>query len=129
MKIQEEPKIESKLENAISYLLITGVMVSVLLEISGVILYLSEHGNLLISQGGGAFIQGKDFFSFIYNFWHDYAGNASVLLMIAGIVILILTPFIRIVLSVIYFSWEKNRKYVFITLFVLVVITLSLTLH
>ena len=52
-----------------------------------------------------------------------------ILLMIAGIVVLILTPFIRIIVSVVYFGREKNWKYVFITLFVLLVITLSLTLH
>ncbi len=129
MKSPEEPKIESRLENAISYLLITGVVVSVLLEIAGVSLYLCKHGNLTISQESGVFIQGRDFFSFIYNFWHNYAGNIPVLLMITGIVVLILTPFTRIILSIVYFSWEKNWKYTIITLFVLVVITLSLTLH
>jgi uncharacterized membrane protein len=123
------PVIESKLENAISYLLITGVIISVLLEVAGVCLYLRDHGNLAISQASSAFIQGKDFFSFIYNFWHEYAGNTAILLMIAGVVVLILIPFTRIILSAVYFGWEKNWKYVFITLFVLTVITLSLIFH
>ena len=123
------PDIESRLETAISYLLISGVIVSLLLEVAGVTLYLSSHGNLVISHDQGIFIQGRDFFSFIYRFWGNYAGNTAILLMIAGIVVLILTPFIRIIVSAVYFGWEKNWKYVFITLFVLLVITVSLTLH
>ena len=123
------PDIESKLETAISYLLISGVVISLLLEIAGVTLYLHGHGNLVISHDQGVFIQGRDFFSFIYQLWGNNAGNTAILLMIAGIVVLILTPFIRIIVSVVYFGREKNWKYVFITLFVLLVITLSLTLH
>ena len=124
------PDIESRLETAISYLLISGVIVSLLLEVAGVILYLRGHGNLVISHDQGVFIQGgMDFFSFICRFWGNYAGNTAILLMIAGIVVLILTPFVRIIVSAVYFGWEKNWKYVFITLFVLLVITLSLTLH
>ena len=129
MNASKEPEIESRLENAISYLLITGVIISVLLEIAGVTLYLRDHGNLMISQEPGVFLQGKDFFSFIYGFWSQLAGSTAIQLMVAGMVVLILTPFVRIILSAIYFGWAKNWKYVFITLFVLVVITLSLTLH
>ncbi len=129
MNAGKEPEIESRLENAISYLLITGVVISLLLELAGVSLYLHDHGNLMISQAPGVFLQGKDFFSFIYGFWRQLAGSTAIQLMVAGMVVLILTPFVRIILSAIYFGWEKNWKYVFITLFVLVVITLSLTLH
>ncbi|MBN1367720.1 MAG: DUF1634 domain-containing protein [Dehalococcoidales bacterium] len=121
--------IESRLETAVSYLLITGVVVSLLLEIAGVCLYLRECGSLAISQESSAYIQGQNFFSFLYSFWNDYAGNTAVLLMIAGVVILLLTPFTRIILSAVYFGWAKNWKYVFITLFVLVVISLSLVFH
>jgi hypothetical protein len=46
-----------------------------------------------------------------------------------GIVILLLTPYLRVVFSVLYFSFEKDYKYALITLFVLIVLTLSLTLH
>jgi uncharacterized membrane protein len=129
MNERKAPDIESRLETAISYLLISGVIVSLLLEVAGVILYLRGHGNLVISHDQGVFIQGRDFFSFIYQLWGNHTGGTAILLMISGVVVLILTPFIRIILSVVYFGWEKNWKYVFITLFVLLVITLSLTLH
>ena len=123
------PATESKLENAISYLLLTGVIISVVLEIAGLSVYLSEHRNLMISPENSIYIQGRDFFNFLYRFWNEYSGDTAVLLMVTGVIVLILTPFARIILSVVYFGWEKNWKYVLITVFVLVVITVSLTFH
>ncbi len=49
--------------------------------------------------------------------------------MTAGVIVLMLTPYLRVVLSAAYFAWEKDAKYVLITLFVLIVLTLSLVLH
>ncbi len=121
---------ESRLETGISYLLIAGVIVSLVLEIIGIIFFYRSYGHLAISQDARMFIQGHDFFSFIYELFQGkhVAGNAA-LFMTAGVMVLILTPYIRVIASVIYFGWEKNIKYVVITLFVLVVITVSLALH
>lgn len=116
----------SKLEPAISYLLITGVLVSLLLEIAGVCLYFYRQGNLSVSFDSSVYLQGQNFFSYLFSFGNSYAGNPAMLLMAAGVVVLLLTPFIRIILSAVYFGWERNWKYVIITVFVLVVITLSL---
>ena len=121
---------ESKLETGISYLLIVGVIVSLILEIAGIITFYYSYRQLAISQDASMFIQGHDFFSFI---WEQFQGKhtegSAILLMTAGIIVLILTPYARVIASVIYFGWEKNIKYVVITLFVLVVVTLSLALH
>ena len=43
-----------------------------------------------------------------------------------GIVVLMLTPYVRVVASVLYFGLAKNPKYLLITLFVLLVLTASL---
>ena len=56
---------ESKLETGISYLLIVGVIISLILEIVGIIILYHSYGHLAISQDAGMFIQGHDFFSFI----------------------------------------------------------------
>jgi uncharacterized membrane protein len=56
----------------------------------------------------------------------DYAGKMAVFLMSVGVVILILTPYVRVLMSVLYFAWEKDTQYIFITLFVLVLLTISL---
>ena len=121
---------ESTLETAISYLLIIGVMASLLLEITGIIIFYRDYGHLAISQDQSLFIQGHDFFSFIYHqFRGNHTGNWAVWLMTAGIVVLMLTPYLRVVVSVFYFARRKNARYVVITLFVLIVLTISLALH
>jgi uncharacterized membrane protein len=121
---------ESKLETVISYTLIIGVITSVILEIVGISLFYGTYGNLQISQSKNVFISGENFFVFIYNQIHNlFVRENALSFMTLGVIILILTPYIRSITSVIYFGWERNRKYVLITLFVLVVLTISLALH
>jgi uncharacterized membrane protein len=121
---------DSKLETGISYLLIAGVIISLILEIVGLVLFYFTNHSLAISQDDTVFINGKDFFSFvIQQFQGQHPQGLGLQLITIGIIVLVLTPFIRLVVSVFYFGWEKNIKYVLITLFVLVVITLSLILH
>lgn len=121
---------ESKLETGISYLLIAGVIISLLLEIAGIVLFYHSYRQLAISQDTSVFIQGRNFFNFMYKeFVGQHAEGSAILFMTAGIIVLILTPYIRLIASVLYFAWEKNIKYVLITLFVLLVVTLSLALH
>jgi uncharacterized membrane protein len=117
------------LETAISYLLIIGVVLSVLLEIAGIIMLCRDSGSIAIQQDSGVFIQEHDFFQFIYNFLRTGDGNAGIWLMTAGLIILILTPFLRVILSVFYFAFKKDLKYALITVFVLLALTLSLILH
>ena len=121
---------ETKLETIIGYLLIVGVIVSVILEVIGITLYYGTYGNVQLSQNQAVFISGKDFFAFIiYQTQHLLGSENALLFMTLGLIILILTPYIRAITSVIYFAWEKHFKYVLITMFVLVVLTLSLALH
>jgi uncharacterized membrane protein len=121
---------ESKLETIVSYLLIIGVVTSVLLEATGIILFYRSYGNVQVSQAQSVFINGENFFVFVYRQIQNlFVSQNAVLFMTLGIIILILTPYIRAITSVIYFGWEKNRNYVLITLFVLIVLTISLALH
>jgi uncharacterized membrane protein len=121
---------EPKLETAISYLLIMGVATSLLLEVVGLTLFYSQYANFNIMQNHIAFIHGENFFSFVATlFQGEYTQNTAFLFMTIGLVVLILTPYIRVVTSVSYFAWKKNRKYVLVTLFVLIVLTISLALH
>ncbi len=121
---------DTKIETIISYLLIFGVTISVALEAIGIWLYFGTYGNLQISQTSNFFIKGENFFAFILDkIQAPVVSENALFFMTLGLIILILTPYIRAVTSFIYFAWEKNRKYVLITLFVVVVITLSLALH
>jgi uncharacterized membrane protein len=130
MNIEKLGSGESRLETGISYLLMTGVIVSLVLEVVGVAMFYYTNHSLAVSQSETAFIHGNDFFTFIFQqFRGEHSQGIGLQLMTIGIIVLIITPFIRLVTSVVYFGWAKNLKYVLITLFVLVVITLSLALH
>lgn len=121
---------ETKLETIISYLLMVGVVVSVTLITIGIILYSVTYGNSQVSQAKSVFISGQNFFAFtVYQIQHLFGQQNALLYMTLGLIILMLTPYIRAIASVIAFAWEKHYKYVLITLFVLVVLTLSLALH
>jgi uncharacterized membrane protein len=121
---------ESKLEAVISVLLIVGVVLSVLFEVIGIILYFGAYGNVQVSQSSEVFIRGENFFAFIYQTFESlFVSQNALLFLILGIIILILTPYIRAITSFVYFAWERNRSYVLITLFVIVVLTISLALH
>jgi len=118
---------ESKFEKTISYVLISGVLVSLLLEGIGIITFYRTYGHLRVLERETLFLHGTNFFSFLANLLRgNYPHQSPILLMSLGIAILVLTPYVRVALSVFYFAREKNFKYVLITLFVLILLTLSL---
>ena len=118
-----------KLEKAISYLLISGVVASLILEVLGIALFYHTYGRLAFSESKTVLIQGTNYFTFFLNLFHTGStGGKGIYLMTLGIAILILTPYLRVVLSVVYFARDRNIKYVLITLFVLILLTLSLTI-
>ncbi len=121
---------ETLLETWISYVLIAGVTISLMLEAAGIILFLRAAHSAAISEQPGVFVHGHDFFTFLGGLLTEHAaGTPGLRLMILGIAVLILTPYVRAVMSVVYFAAEKNIKYFFITLFVLIVLTVSLLFH
>jgi uncharacterized membrane protein len=131
MKLNSTVDRESRLETIISYLLITGVIISLCLEITGLVLFSRLYHNLyILPDNKSLFIQGRDFFTFLYTIARgEGMANQAILFMTLGVAVLILTPYVRVVASFIYFAWERNYKYVLITAFVLVILTVSLTLH
>ena len=130
MKRHQKPEEQSKLENAISYLLISGVLLSLILLIIGMVLLWHKQGGVAVSQDPSVFVHGHDFFSFIY---HEVTGGGvkglPLQLITLGVLVLLLTPYVRVILSVVFFARERNLKYVLITIFVLIILTISLTLH
>jgi uncharacterized membrane protein len=120
---------DTKLEGVISYVLIIGVVASVLLEIAGIILFYRAYGNLAISHDGRMFLQGENFFIFLARLFSGSSASWPIRLITLGIAVLILTPYVRAMLSVIYFAVKENGKYLVITLFVLTILTISLLVH
>ena len=121
---------ESKFELAISLLLGAGVVTSLILIGVGILLFYAEFGSLTISEKKVMFLQEKNFFYFLYDLFREGNSQGRALwTMTLGIAVLILTPYARVLLSVLYFFWEKDFKFSLITLFVLVILTLSLAAH
>jgi uncharacterized membrane protein len=120
----------SALETAISYVLIIGVVTSLLLGVVGMAVFYRFHGHMNISHKREMFVHGQNFFDFLYGLTRGYqAKEGGMFLMILGIAVLIITPYIRVILSVLYFLWKRDMKYVLITVFVFLVLTASLYLH
>jgi uncharacterized membrane protein len=121
---------EVKLESVISYLLIIGVITAVVLEVIGITLYYGAYGNVAYSQAPYVYINGENFFAFVAERLQNlFVSENAIAFMTAGIIVLALVPFVRAIASCLYFIWQKNWKYVAITLFVLAVLTISLAFH
>jgi uncharacterized membrane protein len=117
----------AKFELAISYLLITGVIASLILVGFGILLFHHEFGYLALSEKKEMFLREQNFFRFLLDLlWDGHGQDKALWLMTLGIAVLILTPYARVILSVLYFIGKRDMKYAFITLFVLILLTISL---
>jgi len=105
-------------------------VISLILEVAGMLfLYRASH-SMVISQDVSAFVHGRNFFIFLGRVARETRSGISGLhLMVLGVVMLILTPYLRAALSMIYFASRKNVKYFLITLFVLAVLSVSMAMH
>ena len=125
------PGSEEKLEMAISYILMLGVGISVVVESIGMLNYYYMNGNLDITFQPELALKGTNIFT--------YAGATIFKLLTGtwtpfsflglGVILMLMTPYVRVLASVIYFSLVKNKKYLFITGIVLVILTVSMLVH
>jgi uncharacterized membrane protein len=122
---------EKKLELLISYILILGVSVSVILETAGIVGYYNVNRNLAISFSPEFALKGTNFFSYVLGAVGVFFGGGwtAAHVLAFGLVVLMITPYLRVVASVGYFGLARNLKYLLITLFVLVILTGSLLIH
>jgi uncharacterized membrane protein len=122
---------EEKLDSLISYILIIGVTASVAIETLGVLSYFQASGTLDIVFQPQYALSGTDFFAYCATILSEITSWSWTPFQILGlgILLLMITPYIRVVASVAYFILVRNVKYVFITLFVLVVLTASLLFY
>jgi uncharacterized membrane protein len=122
---------EETLDRAISYILIVGVIASVAIEAVGILSYYYANHDLSVVFQAQYALKGTDFFNYSATMLQSLVlGNWTPFQILAlGIILLMITPYIRVVASVIYFGLTKNRKYLVITAFVLIILTASLLLH
>lgn len=116
------------IEALVGYILLAGVLGSITLILAGLAWHLVRTGEPGIQYG----IAGMNFFEFLVSDLRQLASHAvrPRLLVSLGIALLMLTPFVRVLASMVYFMLaEHNWKYTAFTAFVLVVLTYSLFLR
>jgi len=117
------------LETIISYILTIGVLVSLAVEAVGLGFYATTE-SLQVDFTSRWQTSGNDFFAYAWGTLLSLGEGATPLSLIAlGIVLLMVTPYLRVLASVLYFTVGRNPKYAVISLFVLAVLTVSLKVH
>lgn len=123
-----------KLESTISYILIVGVFLSLVLISIGLVSYYTPRGFSSEPHFTTKWqMDGSNFFSYMDNFISlrstTHFDSNAIKIMALGLVILIITPFMRVFASVVFFGLSRNYKYLLITSFVLITLTVSLIAH
>ncbi len=112
----------------VGYILLGGVLLSMALIVAGLLWKYIQSGGVRLEYE----LAGMNLFQFVVSEIHlAVLGQVRPRLLInMGIVVLMLTPFFRVLASVVYFLVVlKNWKYTVFTLFVLLVLTGSLFLR
>jgi uncharacterized membrane protein len=112
----------------VGYILLCGVLLSMLLIIIGLVWKYIQSGGIHLDYE----LAGMNLFQFVVSEVHIAAlGEIRPRLLVnMGIVVLMLTPFFRVLASMVYFlAVLKNWKYTVFTSFVLLVLTGSLFLR
>jgi uncharacterized protein len=117
-----------EMDALVGYILLGGVLLSMALIVAGLFWKYLQTGGVRLEYE----LAGMNLFQFVVSEIHLAAlGQIRPRLLInMGIVVLMLTPFFRVLASVVYFLVVlKNWKYTAFTLFVLLVLTGSLFLR
>jgi uncharacterized membrane protein len=115
-------------EIIVGYILLVGVLVSMVLVTAGLIWHWIATGDLGLNYPLG----GMNLFEFVLVDVRQVAANAvrPRVLVNLGIAVLMLTPYARVLASMLYFAFvERNGKYTLFTGFVFSVLTYSLFLQ
>lgn len=112
---------------ALSRILLGGVVLTLVAEIVGIIAYFVQTMSFQADYSSQWQLTGTNFFDYL---WRNFLGftflQSPMGIMALGVAILILTPYLRVVVSAVYFAETKNRKYLAFTTFVLLVVTSTL---
>ncbi len=128
-KLEREARQEHEMELLVGYLLLSGVLLSILLVVTGMAWEYVKTGSLHLNY----LIAGMNFFQFLVGDLRAILTPSLIgprAFVNLGIAALLFTPYIRVVSSMVFFAAaEKNWKYTAFTAFVGVVLTYSLFLR
>ncbi len=115
------------LQIGISWILRIGVLLSVLFEGAGLLLNFIQMGSSSLALTDAWRVSGGNFFDFAYSSAGSLLTGVSAFTLVStGLVILMFTPYVRVVAAVVYYILEKDWKFVAITASVLAIITTAL---
>lgn len=115
---------DERVEKLLGTLLLTGVIVSGLVVLVGGVLYLAKYGRDPLHYENFD-PQRASLHSIIEVGKYAARGDGRAIIQI-GLLLLIATPVMRVIFSMIAFALEKDRLYVALTVIVLVILLLSL---
>lgn len=126
-KMVTEQKIEEKdFQTLIGNLLRYGVWISLSIAFIGGIIYLANHGNDL--EDYSVFKENdNNIFNVIANVYNGVILGRGEYVIFLGIVLLFLTPMLRLLISLFVFFLEKDYLYVWITMIVVFIIGMSIS--
>ncbi|MEI8364935.1 MAG: DUF1634 domain-containing protein [Parachlamydiaceae bacterium] len=117
----------TSLDIILSRVLQCGLVISLLATLSGGILLLWQRGGETVDYKifVGAPVDLRNVLTIVYG---AFQGNALALTQL-GILMMIITPTIRVLACVILFACQRDRLYVILSAFVLVILVLGLTFN
>lgn len=120
-------KQEKDFQKLIGNLLRYGVWLSLAVALSGGIIYLTGHAQETVHYG--TFTENdRSIFEVVADVLSGVSRADGVSVIFLGVLLLFLTPVLRMVLSLFSFIKEKDGKYIFITLLVMGIIGMSIAL-
>ena len=104
-----------------------GVYLSLMVAMIGGVPYLYRHGhepNIFVGQ---KFVEhDENIANLLRDTFHGIVQGRGYYIIELGVLLLIATPIMRVLLSLVAFAFEKDRMYVCITAIVLIIITISM---
>jgi uncharacterized membrane protein len=120
----------SRMEWAISKLLRVGILMSLTLVATGVLVMFIHHPEYTTSTEALAHLTSEDyqFPTTLSGIFRDALAGQGRAIVLLGVFVLFLTPVARVAVSIIAFAWERDWTFVWITSIVMVFLLLSLVL-
>lgn len=109
-------------EVAISVVLRVGVGIAIALVVAGTILVFARHGSVASSSYHHYIVTRTVFPRTLAQVGHDLARGEGLGLIELGLGVLILTPILRVLVGMLTFAYERDRRMALITAFVLAVL-------
>lgn len=124
MENKQIPIKDRDIQQVVGNILRYGIWIALLVAAVGGIIYLSRHGDE--TSHYGTFVeQDVDLFSLIASTLNNVLALRGQSIIMLGIILLFLTPVLRIIFSLIAFFFEQDYLYVIITLIVIGIICFS----